>query len=218
MPLSDLLEQGGRDVGRRREAVVALRRGRPGGPDLAELAGDYIYGNGFIHQRLEVRLPGRYHFQWRNDVHTNDLHEDDQNESRGQCSIVDGVLRLVPEGPFSSDLRQLMRNDFVPVRWAGRRYLVPEKERLIFCSVVNRGGEPKYMRSGPFSLDGLIGENPRRASRKSPKNGPPSSFGSPWRARSSKSSRIRRLSWTSAQRTDSDPAWCSSARTACVLP
>jgi hypothetical protein len=65
---------------------------------------------------------------------------------------VDGILRLVPEGPFSSELRDMMGNNFVPVRWGDRRYLIPEKERLVFCSVVNQEGLPRYMRSGPFSL------------------------------------------------------------------
>jgi hypothetical protein len=152
MPLSELLEQKDVVSGPFNEAVVALRRSQPAGLSLADLAGDYTFGDGFVHKRLEIRLPGRYHFKWGNDVITNLSHDDDQYESRGRCSVVDGVLRLVPEGPFSSDLRELMRNDFVPVRWGDRRYLIPEKERLVFCSIVNQGDVPKYMRSGPFSL------------------------------------------------------------------
>jgi hypothetical protein len=152
MPLSDLLEQKGVISGPFNEAVVALHRRQPGSPGLADLAGEYIFGNGFVYQRLEVSLPDRYHFKWNGDVFTNEPHEDDRYESRGRCSVVDGVLRLVPEGPFSSDLRALMGNDFVPVRWGGRRYLIPEKERVAFCSIVNQGDAPKYMRNGPFSF------------------------------------------------------------------
>jgi hypothetical protein len=152
MPLSDYLEQKDIVSGPFDEAVVTLRRRQPGGLGLAELAGDYTFGDGFVYQRLEVRLPDRYHFKWQDDVTTNEPHDDDRFESRGRCSIVDGVLRLVPEGPFSSDLRELMGNDFVSVPWGGRRYLIPEKERLVFCSIVNLGAIPKYMRSGPFSL------------------------------------------------------------------
>ncbi len=55
-------------------------------------------------------------------------------------------------GPFSSELREMMGNNFVPVRWGDRRYLIPEKERLLFCSAVNQGAVPRYMRRGPFSL------------------------------------------------------------------
>jgi hypothetical protein len=151
MPLSELLEREGGGTGPFREVSIRLRRGRPTRTDVAELAGDYYYGDGFVNQHLEVRPDGRYHFQWRNDIRTNEPHDADQTESRGRCSVVDGALRLVPEGPFSSDLRSLMRNDFIPIPWGGRRYLIPSKERLVFCSVVNQGGKLEYMSDRPLS-------------------------------------------------------------------
>jgi hypothetical protein len=165
MPLSELLEQKGVVSVPFEEAVVTLRRSQPGGTGLAELAGDYTFGDGYVHQRLVVSLPDRYHFKWHDDVSSGEPHDDDRYESRGRCSVVDGVLRLVPEGPFSSDLRDLMGNDFVPVRWEARRYLIPEKDRLAFCSVVNQGDVPRYMRSGHFSL--------RDADRRKPPEGRP---------------------------------------------
>jgi hypothetical protein len=152
MPLIELLGQEGELNGPSQEAVVTLRPKRGDGPDVAELAGDYIYGNGFVYEQLQVIKAGRYHYKWRNDVRTDEPHDEDRFESRGRCSVVDGVLRLVPEGPFSSELRDMMGNNFVPVRWGDRRYLIPEKERLLFCSAVNQGASPRYMRSGPFSL------------------------------------------------------------------
>jgi hypothetical protein len=153
MPLSELLEKDKVDFDRRGETILTLRRERPAVLDLADLAADYIYGNGFVYEHLEVTRGGRYHFQWRNDVRTDLPHDDDRFESRGRCSIVDGVLHLLPEGPFSSELRDMMGNNFVPIRWGARRYLIPEKERLVFCSVVNQGTVPQYMRNGRFSLD-----------------------------------------------------------------
>ena len=159
MPLSELLEREGGGSGPFREVFVRLRRGQPSGPDLAALAGNYVFGDGFIYQHLEVSPDGRYHFQWHDDVKTNEPHDKDRNESRGRCSMVNGVLRLIPEGPFSSDLRSLMRNDFIAVPWGGRRYLLPSKERLVFCSVVNLGEKVKYMRDGRFSIDSA----PRRS-------------------------------------------------------
>jgi hypothetical protein len=156
MPLVDLLEQKGVVSGPLKEAVVALHRRQAGSPGLADLAGEFTFGNGFVFQRLEVSLPDRYYFRWKNDVITDEPHHDDRFESRGRCSVVDGVLRLVPEGPCSSEVRELMGNDFVPVRWGGRRYLIPEKERVDFCSSVNQGEIPKYMRDGPFSLDAVV--------------------------------------------------------------
>jgi hypothetical protein len=152
MPLSELLGQEGVVFDPLHETIVTLRRSRAGGRDLADLVGDYIYGNGFVYEHLEVSLTGQYHYKWQNDVRTNEPHDEDRFESRGRCSVADGVLRLVPEGPFSSELRDMMGNNFVPVRWEDRRYLIPEKERLVFCSAVNQGGSPRYMRSGPFTL------------------------------------------------------------------
>jgi hypothetical protein len=165
MPLAELPERAAVSQGSFGEAVVTLERRKAAGIDLAELAGEYTFGDGFIYRHLEVRLPDRYHFQWQSDFRTNEPHDDDRYESRGRCSVVEGILRLVPEGPYASDLRDLMRDDFVPVRWAGRRYLIPEKERLVFCSVVNQGGVPEYMRSGPFSL--------REVDRQKPPDGEP---------------------------------------------
>ncbi len=62
------------------------------------------------------------------------------------------MLRLVPEGPISSDLRHSIGHDFLPIRWEKRCYLIPEKEQLVFCSLVNQGVFPHYMRRGPFSM------------------------------------------------------------------
>jgi hypothetical protein len=47
----------------------------------------------------------------------------------------------------------MMKNNFVPIRWGKRRYLIPDKEILAFCGVVNQGVLPRYLRSGTFSLD-----------------------------------------------------------------
>ncbi len=54
----------------------------------------------------------------------------------------------------------MMYNNFVPVRWDKRWYLIPEKHRLGFCNVVNQGGVPKYMRSGEFSLEDTLQHEP----------------------------------------------------------
>jgi hypothetical protein len=129
-----------------------LRRKPNDGPLLAGLAGAYIYGNGSVYEHITVTENGRYRYQWQSHVILSEPHAEDRFESQGRCAIVDGVLRLVPEGPFSSELRRMMGNDFVAVRWGGRRYLIPEKERLVFCSSVSRGAVPRYMRSGPFSI------------------------------------------------------------------
>ncbi len=153
MPLSDLLTKEEAAVHSSDAAVVTLRRGNAASPNLAELDADYIYGNGFVYEHLEVGRLGQFHYQWRNDVVRDEPHDNDRWESRGSCSIVYGMLRLVMQGAYSSELRKGMKNDFVPIRWGNRRYLIPKKERVVFCSAVNQGIVPRYMRSGPFSLD-----------------------------------------------------------------
>lgn len=153
MPLSDMLTQDGAAPDALHPAVVTLQRARDAGLKLAHLEADYIYGDGFVHEHLEVGGLGRYHYQWHDDVVTDEPHDEDRFESRGSCSIVNGALRLVPEGPYSSELRKAMGNNFLPIRWGNRQYLIPEKELVGFCSAVNQGVVPRYMRSGPFSLD-----------------------------------------------------------------
>jgi hypothetical protein len=162
MPLSDLMGKEGRNVGRKFEAIVTLKRGAAKSPNLVELADDYRFGDGFIHYSLEVTREGRYHYQWHDDVITHEPHENDRNESRGRCAVVDRTLRLFPEGPHSSSMPASLPNDLVPVRWGGRTYLVPENDRLVFCSVINRGDMPTNMRNGRFaSIDHYSGKRPK---------------------------------------------------------
>ncbi len=153
LPLSEILKDGRTGRGPSHEAIFTLRRRRADDLDLAPLATDYTFGDGFTYEHLEISRLGRYHYQSHIDVFRDEPHEKDRHESRGRCSIVNGVLRLVHEGPFASSLRHFMKNDFVPVRWGNRCYLIPEKDRLVFCSAVNQRAMPRYMRSGPFSRD-----------------------------------------------------------------
>jgi hypothetical protein len=151
-PTSARLKEQREYVRRKLEAVVTMKRAASKSPSLEELADVYQFGDGFTGSNLEVSRDGRFHYQWYQDVITHKPHENDQNESRGACSVVDGCLRLLPEGPYSSHMRAFLPNDFVPVRWGGRTYLVPEKQGLHFCSVVNRGDMPTNMRNGPFVM------------------------------------------------------------------
>ena len=185
-PLLEVLRPEGAVGDFAHEAIVTLRRKQAPDPTLADLEADYIYGTGFFYQHLEIGRQGQYHFQWYGDKFTDNPHDQDRHESRGRCSIVNGVVRLVPEGPFSSELRKEMGNDFVPIRWGSRRYLIPEKERLTFCSAVNQGDFPRYMRSGPFALGTLdFRKRPEGLPEVLPDR-PPSFSRSPWWARSPK--------------------------------
>ena len=70
MPLSDLLENGGGVVGRFRECIVTIQRRPSGGPDPAEWAGDYAFGDGLLTGVSRSVSDGRYHFKWTSDVKT----------------------------------------------------------------------------------------------------------------------------------------------------
>ncbi len=148
MPLEDLLGKDAKPPGPGHELVVALRRGHTPGSSLSDVAGRYSCGDGFVSQSLEVDPAGRYDFEWHDDTGSNEPHGEDRTESRGRCSMVDGTLRLAPEGPFSSDLRALIGNDFVPIIWDSYRYLIPRKDIVGFCSSVNRGDSPRLASCG----------------------------------------------------------------------
>lgn len=146
MPLCDL-------VGDRRrlifatppEATVSLQREQPQAGGLAQLEGDYIFGDGFVYRELQVRSSGNYHFEYGDDT-------DRHLQSSGVCMVLHGRLWLTPDRPASAELGFWLGNNLLPVRWADRTYLVPEKQRMDFCNAVNQGGLPTFMRSGRFVL------------------------------------------------------------------
>jgi hypothetical protein len=147
LPLSDI-------VGPRRrlfffttppESVIKLRRGRIEGIDLADLAGDYSYGTGYINHRLGLTRAGRYHYRYG-------THTGFDAESEGRYAVADGVIRLIPERSSSPDTLEPTWRTLVPIRWGDRLYLIPERHRVAFCSDVNRGIEPGYLRRGKLDF------------------------------------------------------------------
>ncbi len=134
VPLSEVLRDDQVVMGPSHESTVTLRRRRADELDLADIAADYRSPLGFVSELLEVTRLGRYHYKWQSDARRDAPHDEDRYESQGRCSMVNGVLRLIPEGPFSSDLRGLMKNDFVPVRWGDHRFVIAEKDRAGFVN------------------------------------------------------------------------------------
>ena len=53
MPLSDVLGPSESDSGLPNETIITLQPGRAGGSDLAGLAGNYIFGDGFVYEQLQ---------------------------------------------------------------------------------------------------------------------------------------------------------------------
>jgi hypothetical protein len=88
-------------------------------PELAEFEGVYMYNDGYIYRKLGIEKTGMYHFQYS-------THTGYQLESAGECSLLDGVLRLSPEGSTSLALSELMGFKLVPIPWGDRLYLVSE--------------------------------------------------------------------------------------------
>ncbi|WP_139228148.1 hypothetical protein [Planctomicrobium piriforme] len=56
----------------------------------------------------------------------------------GPIQEVDGQIRLIPTLPYEAD-RSHLETKYIPVRWAKRKYLIPEGKMLEFCNKFNAG-------------------------------------------------------------------------------
>ncbi len=158
MPLSDAVDDQIHQRSPRRlgllpgEVVLTLDRGAAKKPDLADLAGEYEFSNGSVFENLRITAEGIYHYSYFDDVvHANDPH--DTLEYQGEWSVADGVVRLVATGPFSSS-EPYLAGGFIPIQWADRLFLVPEKDRLLFCSAANHAFVPRWLSRGPGHFPG----------------------------------------------------------------
>jgi hypothetical protein len=106
---------------------------RPDAP-LAALAGDYDLVDGFNRCSITLKPEGRFTFVlWGSCVGPCD-------QNKGVAKVVSGRLILTPEGPNERGKTKGMDTRFVPVRWGGRHYLVPEGRGQDFCYQVNSRG------------------------------------------------------------------------------
>jgi hypothetical protein len=123
------------------DVVVELKPGPTKTRPLSELAGAYTYQDDCAGVLLRIATDGTYQYSYWNDT-------GGQLEFRGTCSAGDGALRLTPTGPYSSSVGYLA-GDYIPIDWGNRVFLVPEKERLLFCSAANGAFIPRCVSRGP---------------------------------------------------------------------
>jgi hypothetical protein len=113
---------------------------------VAELAGEYRFGNGLgMNFSLTIEPEGRFSYAWRGCTGFCDA-------SLGEAKLEAGHLILKPDTPVAMHTIRGHDSDLIPVRWGERLYLVPPVQRWAFCNQVNQGGEPRNHRLGGFYL------------------------------------------------------------------
>jgi hypothetical protein len=117
------------------------------GYSLENLAGHYSFGNG-LDQNFEliITADGQFTYQQAS-------YEGVMAEAEGQADMRGNRLVLRPSTGTPEAWPASMGLELVPVRWAHRLYLVPEKDLMLFVQAVNRGNEPvRQVSRGSFFL------------------------------------------------------------------
>jgi hypothetical protein len=154
MPLSDLVHDlvWGRSphhfepFSGHQEVVVGLEPGAANARELAELAGDYTAADACVYVCLTIARDGTYQYSYWNDT-------GGAGEYLGKCEVVDGALHFKATGPSTSIVKYLS-GVCIPVDWGDRTFLVPEQDRLIFCSAANHAFRPNWVSRGPGVFGG----------------------------------------------------------------
>ena len=127
-------------------AGEAARRGDRPENTVAAIAGDYYFGDGLgVNCSLKLGPDGRFSFGWRGCLGVYD-------QNAGAAKVEAGHLILKPERPNVREGFRGTATDFIPVRWGGRLYLIPEGDGREFCNAVNQGTEPRDRVHGRYYL------------------------------------------------------------------
>jgi hypothetical protein len=94
-----------------------------------ELYGDYYFGDGLgVNCSLTIKANHRFAFRWTGCLGTYD-------ENQGSWALSGDILTLKPEKPNDLSGFQGTNTRFIPVKWAGKHYLVDEYEMPGFCAM-----------------------------------------------------------------------------------
>jgi len=109
-------------------------------------AGEYYYGDGLgVNVALVLAPKAGFAFSWHGCLGLYD-------QNYGTVEVRDGRIRLHPMLPNDAEGRhgrfRGTAEEFVPVAWGDRHYLVPTTEMLAFVNDINSGIEPR--RNRPF--------------------------------------------------------------------
>jgi hypothetical protein len=131
------------------------------GHNLPEWAGNYYYGDG-EGVNVDLRLAPKSGFvaTWNGCLGLYDL-------NFGNVAWADGKVGLrftYPNNPLHRGFEGFPE-ELIPVRWAGRHYLIPADQMIEFANEINRGSEPRKSPRGLFLL--------KRGDEKKPATGAP---------------------------------------------
>jgi hypothetical protein len=111
-------------------------------------AGKYFRGNGFTSEFVCI-APQSGFYRW----HSWDYGPPFScSPERGSVQETEGVLHLAPASEPDEENGYKPSNDFVPVSWGERRYLIPPDRVQAFCRAVAHGGEPRSHMNGDWLL------------------------------------------------------------------
>lgn len=103
-----------------------------------EWSGEYYYGDGLgVNVRLFIGQSSGFVFTWYGCLGLYD-------QNYGEVRHEGGRLQLIPKLPNDrSQGFQGIAEDFYPIRWGARHYLVPVGDMVKFTNAVNSGSEPR---------------------------------------------------------------------------
>jgi hypothetical protein len=111
-----------------------------------EWAGAYYEGDGLGENvSLAIAPKAGYVFEWHGCMGLYD-------RNYGAVNEVNGRLRLTSTFKNSHEGFEGLAEEFIPIWWGKRRYLVPSNDVVGFCNAVNGGSEPRSGRHGRYLL------------------------------------------------------------------
>jgi hypothetical protein len=125
----------------------------PPQPTMATLAGEYLLGDGFVNETLNLSVTGRLKYVWSAD-------DGGISHGIGEAKVVDGRLVLKAVIWFPNREPKLFP-EYYPIRWDKRLYLLSESDMLLFCNAVNLGLEARDEGSGLFYLRKVLPQKAR---------------------------------------------------------
>jgi hypothetical protein len=100
-------------------------------------AGHYYYGDGLgVNVELSLAPKSGFAFTWNGSLGLYDMNYGDVVESSGK-------IRLVPKLPNGHKPFEGIAQEFLPIVWGDRHYLIAADEVVKFANAVNAGFEPR---------------------------------------------------------------------------